>query len=374
MQRPLRVLAAAALLGSLYLVALAPGTMAGTQAAPEVTDAPWDVSTSPGDAPLCVEAGARCAAGGGLDVTAAWVDNETASQIEFHMSSTATGIGPSSSSVYTYNFHFKVAGTDYVATAVLAPTQTPIGSGGVTPGGVAASATLSADAVLSMVVPRASIGTPAVGALITDMFVENLGNPLGQTSDAYKDLGPDTGVATATYTFTMGAGAPPPAAGDSDGDHLNDTWEQSHFGNLNENATGDGDKDGCNNACEQQAKSDPKKADTDGDGCSDGNEIKGGTDPTDPAKKPTDCAPSTQTSSTSGPPTTGPTTTGGPTSTGSTTSNEPDQGEDSGSASERLQEGFKEGVFGVGYLIIACALAGVVILLALIGRGGRWGL
>ena len=69
---------------------------------------------------------------------------------------------------------------------------------------------------------------------------------------------------------------------DSDYDGLNDAWEMSHFGNLNQSGTDDPDGDGCNNGCEETRNTNPNNPDTDGDGISDGDEIECGLDPNDP--------------------------------------------------------------------------------------------
>ncbi len=75
-------------------------------------------------------------------------------------------------------------------------------------------------------------------------------------------------------------GVCPPVA-DSDGDGLPDAWEQEHFGDLDQNGSGDPDGDGLDNAGEHAAGTDPLDPDTDGDGLSDGDEVDAGTDPLD---------------------------------------------------------------------------------------------
>ena len=61
--------------------------------------------------------------------------------------------------------------------------------------------------------------------------------------------------------------------GDTDGDGLADTWEQTYFGNLAQTAAGDPDGDGLANINEQLRTSNPTLPDTDGDGLTDGNEV-----------------------------------------------------------------------------------------------------
>ncbi|MBL8146210.1 MAG: pilus assembly protein [Anaerolineae bacterium] len=72
------------------------------------------------------------------------------------------------------------------------------------------------------------------------------------------------------------------AVADSDYDGLNDAWEISHFGNLNQAGTDDPDGDGCNNGCEETRNTDPLDSDTDNDGISDGDEVECGLDPNSP--------------------------------------------------------------------------------------------
>ncbi len=60
---------------------------------------------------------------------------------------------------------------------------------------------------------------------------------------------------------------------DSDGDGLDDHWENAVFGDLSRDGTGDEDGDGLNDAGEQAARTDPNVVDTDGDGLNDGAEV-----------------------------------------------------------------------------------------------------
>ncbi|MEM7383339.1 MAG: LamG-like jellyroll fold domain-containing protein [Verrucomicrobiota bacterium] len=102
--------------------------------------------------------------------------------------------------------------------------------------------------------------------------------------------------------------------GDSDGDGLDDPWEEAQFGNLDQGPEGDFDEDGLTNLQElelgtqpanadtdrdgltdgaevNEHKTDPGKIDTDGDEVSDGAELATGTDPLDPASRPRPSAP-----------------------------------------------------------------------------------
>lgn len=68
-------------------------------------------------------------------------------------------------------------------------------------------------------------------------------------------------------------GTPPLA--DTDDDGLIDSWEQMHFGNMDQVASGDPDGDLLDNAGEQARETDPNLQDTDGDGIND--KIESGT-------------------------------------------------------------------------------------------------
>lgn len=67
---------------------------------------------------------------------------------------------------------------------------------------------------------------------------------------------------------------------DGDGDGLPDSWEMTHFNDLDEIGSGDPDSDGLDNAAELLANTDPTDDDTDGEGLLDGAEVNThGTDP-----------------------------------------------------------------------------------------------
>lgn len=61
---------------------------------------------------------------------------------------------------------------------------------------------------------------------------------------------------------------------DTDGDGLDDKWEQAHFNTLSFNGSQDFDNDGLLNKDEMAIGTNPKRADSDGDGMSDGWEYK----------------------------------------------------------------------------------------------------
>ncbi len=69
---------------------------------------------------------------------------------------------------------------------------------------------------------------------------------------------------------------------DIDRDGLDDDWETRHFGNLNQTATGDTDKDALQHLGEFVRATDPNDPDSDDDRSTDGNEVAQNTDPLDP--------------------------------------------------------------------------------------------
>ena len=85
-------------------------------------------------------------------------------------------------------------------------------------------------------------------------------------------------VTTAAYTDRnpilngLTLEAIPPGA-DLDGDGLDDNWERSVFGNLNQTGAGDFDTDGLTNLQEYNLSTDPEDADSDDDTLTDGAEV-----------------------------------------------------------------------------------------------------
>lgn len=82
---------------------------------------------------------------------------------------------------------------------------------------------------------------------------------------------PDADSLANAYEFIHGTDPTQPnSLGDSDNDDLPDAWELAQFGNLNQNASGDPDRDGFSNLVEYQNGTDPKNpnsipGDADGD-------------------------------------------------------------------------------------------------------------
>ncbi|MEM7383904.1 MAG: LamG-like jellyroll fold domain-containing protein, partial [Verrucomicrobiota bacterium] len=60
---------------------------------------------------------------------------------------------------------------------------------------------------------------------------------------------------------------------DTDGDGLDDFWENFYFGGLDRDGTGDEDGDGLTDKAESENRANPTKKDTDGDGLEDGPEV-----------------------------------------------------------------------------------------------------
>ena len=73
---------------------------------------------------------------------------------------------------------------------------------------------------------------------------------------------------------------------DSDNDGMDDAWEMTNFGNLNQTVTGDYDHDGATNLEEYQIVTNPASMDSDSDSFIDGYEIAEGTDPLDDTSIP----------------------------------------------------------------------------------------
>lgn len=101
-----------------------------------------------------------------------------------------------------------------------------------------------------------------------------VGNVTGRTSIVVRP--------TVTTTYTLRAFRGPNESKtqvtievfqDIDSDGLDDDWEQTHFGSLAEDASGDPDGDALNNGRELQAGTDPNSGDSDTDGVGDGAEL-----------------------------------------------------------------------------------------------------
>ncbi|MFO1533253.1 MAG: hypothetical protein ABR562_06100, partial [Thermoplasmatota archaeon] len=131
--------------------------------------------------------------------------------------------------------------------------------------------------LLTITVPKSLVGTVTT---LTELHIDSVRTFTGANVTLTTDRAPD-GAAFGTDYALQGANGTATSI-DTDADGLNDTWEQSNFGNLTQDGKGDSDTDGCDNKCEFDHGTNPKKADTDGDGVNDGDEVKAGTDPNKP--------------------------------------------------------------------------------------------
>lgn len=191
---------------TLLLLALAaPGARAGTQKAPEITDPADDQQLTPAGMDECVAG--NCEFSAGADILAVWVGGETATQIHFFAQ--LSGSCPGNLATYVYEVDFKVAGTAHKASATCLPLPeghaVPGGDGTMTPGDDASGAVFN-DVVLDLMVTRAKIGSPAAGAVLSDLAMSARGDAYSSGQTYVNDQAPDTGVSTKTYTFTMGPG------------------------------------------------------------------------------------------------------------------------------------------------------------------------
>lgn len=137
-------------------------------------------------------------------------------------------------------------------------------------------------------------GTPFLAAF-TDLTIGHLDRPTGQTDvDAFNGLVDDLQIydhalSPAEIGFLNTNPGLPLPSDDSDGDGLDDLWEDLHFGGNSgtvepgdltpENGSGDPDIDGATNEQEETAGTDPKFADTDLDDLNDGDELSGALNP-----------------------------------------------------------------------------------------------
>jgi hypothetical protein len=340
---------------SLVLGAFAvPGATAGTAAAPEVDDPCGDRVINTLDPTTQVPSDVA----GAADLDFAFLQENATHLLATVAACNAIEPGLISqlgqTASYSFNVHFTIQGTEVEGSAV-------VSEDGTAPGGVASAATLNGTSVL-IAIPKTALPASAAGTLLTGLHVESSGTapPVPDTAFEITDRAPD-GEDEFGSNYTITGGSDPVAnPNDTDGDGLNNTFEQTHFGSPTspQNATGDPDGDGCNNLCEQKAGTDPNKADTDGDGFSDSAELAAGTNPNDKNSKPATGTTSTTTTTTSTTPTSTSTSTGTSDTSSST----------SASPADKLLK------IDAQYTYVAAGGALLVIVLAVIGRFGRWGL
>ncbi len=249
---------------------------AGSQEDPEITDAAGDHKLA-GGAPdpdnVFLSA----------DILAAWVAEETDATFTLMVQAAQEIRGGSSNGQTTTHYTYSVSGV-VGETAFLAGARIVGNPPEVTPIGDAAEASAAAD-ILTLVVAKSTFEGVAPGTILGDLYASSSVQMQGSGPILASDRAPDADFGRA-YVFSPAAATGD--VNDTDADLLNDTWEQEHFGNLTYNGTDDPDADGCDNACEFAAGTDPNVADTDGDGISDGDEIAAGGDPLDPSDGTTD--------------------------------------------------------------------------------------
>jgi hypothetical protein len=341
-----------------FALALAQPAAAGTEAAPEIQDPAGDQAVAMGGGPAPCDV--NCV-GNGVDVVTVWIDNETATQFNVNIRTTADIVGGQPFPVGgtpvpnvgadIFNAHFSIGADEYQATVSMA--------GGTPTMSNAAHAVTVAANLMTVTLLKADVGDPAAGAVMTGFHVEatrELSEGQVFLTDTAPDDGEDAGV---TYTFTGGGPAGTP--GDTDGDGLNDTCEQQYFGGLNStaNATGDADGDGLTNGQECVLGTDPTKADTDGDGTNDKDDPA----PTDPTQGGTSSS-STSTSHSSSTSTSRSSST-----TGSHASSSNSKGSvtDFAGAIDRLQS-------DAGYVGMSAGGFLAVLVLCIVGLAVRWSL
>ncbi|MCT4535239.1 hypothetical protein [Halodesulfovibrio sp.] len=108
--------------------------------------------------------------------------------------------------------------------------------------------------------------TPAAGYTLSSFKVNN--KAVAVTSNK-ATVSPVTGNVTAVAAFVQ-------ASNDSDNDGIEDSWEQTHFGSLSKDGTGDTDNDGLSDIEEYRQGADPNDNDSDDDGMTDGWEVEHG--------------------------------------------------------------------------------------------------
>lgn len=265
-ERMRRRLGAQAVAGWLLLALLASPVIAGTAEDPEITDAAGDATLSGGG---LVDEPAGQAAEAHADITAAWIMEE-ASALNFTVQVNGDAPADAGTTRIAFSLGNNITGENASITASATGATYDEGPEG---GNVSVDG-----ALITFTFPYTSIGA-TIGSTVTAFFVERetdvdpateLPPPLSDGATTY-DRGPDEGFGR---NFTLNG-----THLDSDGDGLDDNWEVLHFGDLVFMATGDNDKDGCDNLCEYQNRLDPNDPDTDGDGVKDGDELDAGLDP-----------------------------------------------------------------------------------------------
>lgn len=347
------------------LASLGTPTQAGTQAVPEIADPANDMALV-GEVPITMQPPAGTTVGLSVDLLFGWVEEASPTELKFTVQVQGPGTATTSSE-QEWRFHFTIAGTEYIASArsELANQQGTglLGDGSVAPGGVTSAVTAAGDGLIVMLVPKASIGSPAGGSVLSSLFVESESLLVGLVPGYITDRAPNDGFGT---NFTLSGGGNVTNPNDTDGDGLNDTCEMEYFGNLTAaNATADADGDGLTNGQECALGTDPTKADSDGDGVNDKNDPF----PTDPAKGGSNTSSSSSSSSTTTSSTT--TSTSRPPTSSSSSTSSAAQGNDK---VDSLDEAVDRLTSDAGYLGFSSGGFLAVVVLAILGLAVRWSL
>ncbi|HUR26020.1 MAG TPA: hypothetical protein VM327_08430 [Candidatus Thermoplasmatota archaeon] len=194
------------------LLAVSPAVQAGSSDVPEVRDALKDEATEPGGVFLC-NAG-MCPPTFATypgDIEQAWVGREDGSSLQLNLQVNGSAeSGGSSSMEWTWTLHWTLEGVESTVAATMTTTGT------VSCGGLAASCAVNSTAngasrVLAFTVPKASVGDPPQGAMMTALWAESHGRPQASTAAAAgaADRAPDTGYGADYAMLGPPVAAPP---------------------------------------------------------------------------------------------------------------------------------------------------------------------
>ncbi|MEK6976257.1 MAG: hypothetical protein AABY18_07945 [Candidatus Thermoplasmatota archaeon] len=333
-----------------FALALVQPSLAGSEAAPEVTDPSGDVDAPAAEPDLTAVPGlTEAAIFDGIDILKGYVQGSNTTVLIGLVFQGDVFTDPEEGAVYTVTFNITANGTK------TAYTLTFDGAVATGPAGTAAAAN---GVRLNFTIPVAAVNASA-GATLTDFGISTVRD----TTDTFiffpfpDRTGRDSAGPGTAYTFT----APP--ADDLDADGILDDCEERHFNGTaaQSNASADMDNDTLTIEQECALGTDPTKADTDGDGVRDDKDAF----PTDPTKG----GPSTSGSSTSG----STSSTSGTKSGSSTTSSSSGTNSNDGDvktfadAVEKLKSDLDYlGISGGGLL--------VVLVLAILALSVRWSL
>lgn len=344
------------LFGSLALALVQP-SMAGSEAAPEVTDAAGDaIETTAGlvpggdDADLPPPLGSNTANVPAIDILKGYVQGSNTSVLiglVFAGDVAATA---------TYNVTFNiVSGASNKSFSV----QRAGSATGITgPSGTAAA---SSGPRLNFTIPTLSLNVSA-GATLTNLTIRaqqtTAAGPVALLQPAKTTT--DTAGPGTPYTFTS------PPADDLDADGILDDCEERFFGGTTaqSNASADSDGDGLTTVEECALGTDPTKADSDGDGVNDDTDPF----PSDPSRG---AATGTATTTSSSRPSSSSTTTK---TFGATSSSSTGDAAAGSGAPANLDEALERLKTEAGYLGASMGGLVAVLVLAILALAVRWSL